>query len=327
MGQRVNKALECAKKIGKALVAMLVATIIYNPVVWVVWALISPTSAVGMMDEDANKTKPVWWFVTMFFVINVFILGYLLPWKVRQEVSKKIGFFYYKKDEVKAFDEGWHTAQYLSSKVRKIVWKRSNKDKEKLCEMKLSAEEFEEMLYTKNISIISTHLTKITPSKIRQKRLLDALGDGGVPGSAKKQIYAYIKRCGLPSDLALECTKDGAYSTIAMEVQQALAIYREVKEVEQLSSASEINWLSWLEAKNTISYEAQKAMNNWQLKAYCSKGYSLHEDLLLKYMRDEKKREAILSYVKYLKENGYLTDKAWILLTTEEWWRENMLEK
>jgi glycerol-3-phosphate dehydrogenase len=29
-----------------------------------------------------------------------------------------------------------------------------NKDKEKLCEMKLSAEEFEEMLYTKNISII-----------------------------------------------------------------------------------------------------------------------------------------------------------------------------
>lgn len=327
MGKKLTKALECAKKIGKGAATIIVGPVIYNPVVWIVWALISPTSAVGMMEENANKTKPLWWFVSMFFVVNVFVFGYLLPWKVRQEVSKKIGFFYYTKDEVKAFDEGWHKPQYLSSKARKIVWKRSNEDKEILCKIPLSEREFEEILVMENDELVITNVLANSPSKQRVKNMLNALTklDTVVSYEVKMQILEYIKKCGLPSDLALECTKDGIYSSIAEPVQEALALYKEVEDVKQLFKSDPVPWKAWLGKRNNLSFAAQAEMSDWQLREYVAQGFTLHEDLLVKYMKSETKRNWVLSYVRELKEKGHLTEKAYILLTTEEWWRIKMI--
>ena len=201
-------------------------------------------------------------------------------------------------------------------------------DKFVICKTaELSDAEFDEILSIENDELVITNLMRKTPSKQRVKKMLNALtkSDTVVSYEVKMQILEYIKKCGLPSDLALECTKDGIYSSIAEPVQEALALYKEVEDVKQLFKSDPIPWKAWLGKRNNLSVEAQAEMSERQLREYVAQGFVLYEDLLIEYMKDETKRNWILSYVKELKEKGHLTEKAYILLTTEKWWRIKMI--
>ncbi|MBR6664024.1 MAG: hypothetical protein IKL33_04270, partial [Alphaproteobacteria bacterium] len=194
--------------------------------------------------------------------------------------------------------------------------------REDACRKCLQEDEFEEVLG--DPELLGTYL-KRTPSKRRIRRILEVYLEENTSPEIKEVILNYVKFNGLPSDLALECTKDGIYSSIAEPVQEALALYKEVEDVKQLFKSDLIPWKAWLGKRNNLSVEAQAEMSEWQLREYVAQGFVLYEDLLIEYMKDETKRNWILSYVRGLKEKGHLTEKAYILLTTEKWWRIKMI--
>ena len=128
MGQKFTNALECAKKVSKGILFIIVATVVYNPVVGLIWVLIHPSSAVDCLEGATNRNEPAWWYVRVWGLID-FMFAYLMPWKVRREVLKKFSCFVYRNDEIRGYEEGWIKASDLSSRSRTRVWTSSMEGK------------------------------------------------------------------------------------------------------------------------------------------------------------------------------------------------------
>lgn len=315
MGKKITKALECAKKIGMGFICIIAATVIYNPVVWLIWALVHPSSAAECLETATNRNEPAWWYVAMLKCFN-FALAYLMPWRVRREVVKVTRVTLCCKDDLRGYEEEILEFSEVGAKASEILWKTSAEYREDACRKCLQENEFEEVLG--DSELLQIYL-KRTPSKDRIRRMLEVFFEENTSPEIKEIILNYVKFNGLPTDVVLEFINQGASS----HIKDALEIFHEVDRVKNFENSVTL-WEKWITSHGALSAEAESVMESWQLTPYLAQGYPLHEDVLLKWMKDKNGKQYVHEYVNELKKSGTMSEKVYFITITDKWWRNSL---
>lgn len=309
------------------LLRVVLLSAVLNPVVWWLWALIAPKSAVKLLNYIARHNKKtlrysgrVWFFFDRL-VIKI------LPWRSKRYFYQKFNPDYMSdKQKARAYREGWLDKQKLTDAAKDIVWNYSMLHWRDLATGKLSLEQFANVLYSNEEETLRIHLEAQTPSKDKMEYLL-----GHVAKNQSTSTVAIMKKAvskyGLHPELIKQVFEQALYVQIKDTVMSAIDEYQEVEIVKSLEN-KQYEWQMYLRSHvgAELKLSAQRVLTQQQFKTYVLQNKRFNVDLLWEWMNDTVKREWVVDHVKSLLKSGSASEAIKALVKADKWWREKLFE-
>ena len=309
------------------LLRVVLLSAVLNPVVWWLWALIAPKSAVKLLNYIARHNKKTLrysgrvWFFFARLVIKI------LPWRCKRYFYQQFNPDYMSdKQKARAYREGWLDKQKLTDAAKDIVWNYSIRYWSDLAAGNLSLEQFANVLNSGEEETLQIHLEAQTPSKDKMEYLL-----GHVAKNRSTSTVAIMKKAvskyGLHPELIKQVFSQAQYVTIKDEVMSAIDEYQEVEMVRSLKN-KRYDWQMYLmnHVYGELKLSAQRALTKQQFIEYVARNKQFNVDLLWEWMNDTVKREWVAEHVKFLLKSGSASEAIKALVKADNWWREKLFE-
>lgn len=312
-----------------SLVRVVLLSVVLNPLIWWIWALVAPKSAVGLLAATSRDEKyKLIRFCGCFWFVFAALLIHVLPWR-----SKRCFFRTFTKmkmsdrQQARAYCEGWFNKDQLSDVAKDIVWYRPDGIRywKYFAKERLSFKKFCDMLTKNAYEVLEMHLAAQMPSEEKMQMLLSStakVDDSSLIEIIKNTISKY----GLYPKLIKRVFDDSNYEGIRSCVMSSLELYNEVATVKSLSNDMN-RWTKFLSLPQarSLSVSSQRVFTEDQFKRYRTQAYDLDQDLLWEWMIDAQKRNWVVDYVKHLINHYVASDAVKALVKHDPWWREQLM--
>lgn len=306
-------------------IRVVLLVLLLNPIVWGVWMLFAPRSAVGLLYDTKAQNNRGFARLGSFFVILNRKMTKLMPWRSRMPYL--VAFYHCidltPKEETKLFEIGEIKVNMLSSEAQCILWK-NRKNWASLSMWDISDEQFLDLVNAGKWNLIKENALKRTPSVDRLNDILRfyCVRDGRADNAVREIILKY----GLPTELIHKfCVK---YKDKSCITSRYLEDYSQIQAVKKLTDES--SWRKYLAKLNDgLCFEAQMLMTAGQFKLYDLNGKVLSMDVVKNWMNDPQKRHLVVEIVRKVVDSNDASDCARIIILqakTDDWWRRKLYE-
>lgn len=295
-----------------AIILIAMVLLVYNPVMFLFWSIISPKKAAKMLYSSDLDT-----FTEFCIALNGWMVA-LYPFCMKKHFM-----------EVRGIDNYSATAQcrYYRKTGRRVsvlgqmtneavqqLWEGETSFTEKVkiasSGMKLSDKQFAFLVDNHQTEEALAYIRKWTPNANKLRHLIEY--------DETEVLIPAIRIYGLPAELISLVFAEGKSELIA-DVQEALVAYSHRQTVLNTQRSDENSCKEWITFCNSVKESrvrsnAQKAMNEWQYDEFHKAGHALDASAI-EFFFAKGDVSMCIRIFKYEKDNGRVSEKADALVT------------
>lgn len=291
-----------------AIVLALLLVIVFNPVMFLFWSIVSPRRAARMLyaEDDFGLYSE---FVRD---LNGWMVA-LYPFRMKKHFMAVRGINNYSaKAQCRYYRKTGRRISVLGQMTNEAVqqlWEGefSFEEKVKIASsgMKLSDEQFAFLVDRHQTEEALAYIRKWTPNANKLRYLIEY--------DETEVLIPAIRIYGLPAELISLVFAEGKSELIA-DVQEALVVYSHRQTVLNTQRSDENGRKEWLTFCNSVEKDkirsnAQKAMNGWQYDEFHKAGHALDASAVEFFFAKGDVAMCIRIF-KYEKDNGRVSEKA-----------------
>lgn len=295
-----------------AIVLIAMVLLVYNPVMFLFWSIISPKKAAKMLYSSDLDT-----FTEFCIALNGWMVA-LYPFCMKKHFMEVRGINnysataqcrYYRKTGRRVSVLGQMTNEAMQQ-----LWESeiSFTEKVKIASsgMKLSDKQFAFLVDNHQTEEALAYIRKWTPNANKLRHLIEY--------DETEVLIPAIRIYGLPAELISLVFAEGKSELIA-DVQEALVVYshrQTVLNTQRSDESARKEWLTFCNSveKDKIRSNAQKAMNGWQYDEFHKVGHTLDASAV-EFFFAKGDVSMCTRIFKYEKDNGRVSEKADALVT------------
>lgn len=281
------------------LLLLAIFTIIYNPVVFWVWAMIAPKSAARSLYNIKGKEDHPLDLPGKFFWEMNRKLDFLLPWRCKKEFlrvtqlkeanpTEEVRFFH-GEDQAAIISKNW-----LSREAKERLWPMIGNSLHELMLPhmgSLNVEQFSVLVWNNEWQTVVEYINKYTPSERFLEIVVNAaIGKGKKNNEAFNFLCRYAKVKSLPANIINSIYKNTVIDEEdRMAIEKALSIYGQRRLIITGCDNHELweKFCNRLKGGDGIFPENQILLNLQQYKDYHNAGFGLCNQAIIYFLSKE----------------------------------------
>lgn len=295
-----------------AIILIAMVLLVYNPVMFLFWSIISPKKAAKMLYSSDLDT-----FTEFCIALNGWMVA-LYPFCMKKHFMEVRGIDNYSATtQCRYYRKTGRRVSVLGQMTNEAVqqlWEGETSFTEKVkiasSGMKLSDKQFAFLVDNHQTEEALAYIRKWTPNANKLRHLIEY--------DETEVLIPAIRIYGLPAELISLVFAEGKSELIA-DVQEALVAYshrQTVLNTQRSDESARKEWLTFCNSveKGKIRSNAQKAMHGWQYDEFHKAGHALDASAV-EFFFAKGDVSMCIRIFKYEKDNGRVSEKADALVT------------